>query len=145
MAYEPKVIIGKKYLDVVIPLLAAARHSIEIIIYEVRLREKIPTHEVSLLLRALQDAAQRGVRVRAIVGNALIAERLRAYGLEAKTLHTGKLMHAKVVLIDRYIAVVGSHNFTQSAFRSNLEVSLAVEFSLQGNDLGLYFDRLWGL
>lgn len=145
MTDEPTVVIGKKYIEKVVPLITAARQSIDIIIYEVRLRPTIPTHPVSVLLRSLQDAATRGVRIRALVGNAFIAEELARYGIVAKTLHSQKLMHAKVVLLDNCVAVIGSHNFTQSAFTSNLEVSVVVQFAAAENDLSTYFKNLWGI
>lgn len=142
---EPQVIIGNTYIKKVLPLIEKSRYSVDIIIYEWRIRSTQPTHPVSLLVRALQDAAQRGVRVRAFVGSALVVQQLKLYGITARTLHSQKLMHAKMMLIDSCTAVIGSHNYTQSAFTSNLEISLVVQLSETDNELSRYFNNLWSV
>lgn len=141
----PAVIVGKKYVEKVVPLIDAARSEISIIIFDWRLRPKESKHPVTVLVLALQRAAGRGVRVRALVSSALVVEQLRFTGIKVKVLNWEHLMHAKVMLIDNCIAVVGSHNYTQSAFTKNLEVSLVVQFSEADNDLSKLFNNLWSV
>lgn len=143
--YEPQIIIGKDFLDKVTPHIVAARYSIEIIIYDWRLRPTQPDHPVSLLVRELQRAATRGVRIRALVGSAAVREGLRFTGIDTKVLHSDKLMHAKMMLIDSQIAVIGSHNYTHSAFTKNLEISVVVSLPQGDNDLTSYFNNLWSV
>lgn len=142
---DPIVLIGKKYVEKVSQQIAAARQSIDIIVYDWRLRPSLPTHPVSLLVRALLDAQRKGVRIRALVNSADVQRNLKLYGIDAKVLQTQKLMHAKMMLIDNRVAVIGSHNYTQSAFTSNLEISLCCTFESQDNELTQYFKNLWGV
>jgi len=54
-------------------------------------------------------------------------------------------VHAKMLLIDNRIAVVGSHNLTKMGLTKNLEISLAVTFDNPQNELVAYFQNLWGV
>lgn len=145
MQLDPIVLIGKKYVEKVIPQIEAAKQTIDIIVYDWRLRPSLPTHPVSLLVQALLGAQRKGVRVRALVNSAEVQRNLKFYGIEAKVLQTQKLMHAKMMLIDSNVAVIGSHNYTQSAFTSNLEISLCCTFANKDNELNQYFTNLWGI
>lgn len=145
MQTETQIIIGKEYIEKVIPLIVAARNTIEIIIYEMRLRPGDEDHPVSVLALALKDAKERGVTVRALVSSPAVKAHLEGYTLEARILYTPKLMHAKMMLIDSVVAIVGSHNYTQSAFASNIEISLSVTLPSPQNELVSYFKNLWGV
>lgn len=141
----PQVIIGKRFLPAVTLLIEDAKQTIDIIIYDWRIRPTQTHYPGTVLLHALQAAATRGVRVRVLTSSATIVQQLRYTGLECKILYTEKLMHAKMMLIDGRKAIVGSHNYTQSAFTSNLEISLAVQLEHADNDLSQYFKNLWGV
>lgn len=145
MPGAPIVLIGKKYLEKVLPQIAAAKENIDIIIFEWRLYPTRPTHPITLFMRELQAASNRGVRIRCLVRSPLLADKLRQYGIEVKIHHSDKLLHAKMMLIDSRTAIVGSHNYTGSAFTSNLEISLIVFLSDHVNDLSNYFKNLWSV
>lgn len=145
MQTDTQIIIGKEYIEKVIPLIVAARETIEIIIYEMRLRPGDDEHPVSVLALALKDAKERGVTVRALVSSPAVKAHLEQYTLDARILYTPKLMHAKMMLIDSVVAIVGSHNYTQSAFASNIEISLSVTLPSPENELASYFKNLWGV
>lgn len=139
------LIIGNKYPEKVVPLIEAATQSIDIIIYEWRIYKSRPTHPCTVFTRALANAARRRVAVRALVASDGLRDDLRRLGIEARASYTGKLLHAKLLLIDKKIAVLGSHNFTQSAFTQNIEVSAAIVSAELCRDLSTYFDNLYGL
>jgi len=141
----PVVIIGKQYVEKVEPLIAAARTSIDIIMYHWQMRPSLQQDPVSVLMRALQAAQSRGVRVRCVVGSATQCEQLKQYQLPSKQHFGDKLVHAKMLLIDNCTAIVGSHNLTKMGLTKNLEVSLAVTFDSVDNELVAYFQNLWGV
>lgn len=145
MQNAPIVIIGKQYAEKVSPLIDAAKQSIDIIMYHWQMRPSLQRDPVSLFMQTLQKAQARGVRVRCVVGSARQCEQLASYGLKSKQHYGDKLVHAKMLLIDGRIAVVGSHNLTKMAFSKNLEVSLACTFDSVDNELVAYFQNLWGV
>ncbi len=142
---EAQILIGKEYVAAALEEIGRARQTINIIMYHWRLRPSLPDSPVSLLLRGLLEAQKRGVRVRCLVSSPKILEQLRFTRFELRQHHFDKLMHAKVLLCDERVAFVGSHNFSHSAFTSNLEVSLRVELTPVDNELCTYFKNLWGV
>ena len=140
----PRVIIGSSFPQIVQDYIHTARTSIDIIIYDWRLYDRQPTNPAAVFTAALCAAAQRGVRVRALVSSASLLDRLDRMGIKAKVLHSGKIVHAKVMIIDNSRVILGSHNYTQSAFTANLEVSLSILSSSACGELSAYFSRLWG-
>lgn len=142
---RPKAIIGYDFLETVLPIICEAKHSIDIVVYDWRIYENNLTHPVMLLTKAITDAHQRGVEVRALVNNQGVRHYLKRQGIEAKILNTHKIVHAKMMLIDGRIAVVGSHNYTQGGLTMNLEISILCDFCTVDNGLSEYFNQLWPL
>lgn len=139
----PHVIMGADFVDRVIPLIQEARSRVDIVIFDWRLYPKQPTHPVTRLVESLQHAVQRGVKVRVIVANDGLRDALNRMGFESKRHDSQRMLHVKMMLIDKRFAIIGSHNYTQSAFRENLEVSLAVDLATEENELTKYFSLLW--
>lgn len=142
---ETKALIGAAFCDEVIKLVDAAVLSVKVIMFDWRLYPNQPSHPVSKLVTALVAARRRGVCVQVLLSNAEVRRELSQLGFECKAIYSSKLVHAKVMLVDDVVAIVGSHNYTQNAFTMNLEVSLVAYFNTTENDLKLYFDRLWPL
>lgn len=141
----PLTIIGSEFVEKVLPLVEEAKHTIDIIVFDWRLPVDAHPNPVAELLFALQKAVTRGVAVRVLVSNEAVGARLKKYGFEVQHLYTPKLMHCKLMLLDKVVAVIGSHNYTISAFTQNLEVSVAVHLKYAENDVALYFRNLWGI
>lgn len=138
-----ETIIGSQFPKKVIPLIEEAKKIIEIIVFDWRWYPQDPGASVQLFNQAIVRAVRRGVKVRAIVNNDEIMRVLKEVGCEAKRLKTSSLVHCKFLLIDDKIAVIGSHNYTQSAFQMNLEVSVISDDSNNILELKNYFQNLW--
>ncbi len=139
----PEIIISADFIPKVLPLINEARHSIKIIVFDWRLYPTQPNHPVMKFISALQAAQLRGCSVQVLIRNPNTHRQLRQCGFNAKILHSGKLVHAKMMLIDDRVAIVGSHNYTQSGLTSNLEISIAFDLGSEFNDLSVYFKNLW--
>ncbi|AEH37485.1 phospholipase D-like domain-containing protein [Halopiger xanaduensis] len=109
------------------------------------------------LLEAVLDAARRGVEVDILLDstwyhedeNAAVADRLERVAeeeglpLEVRLADgTGRFekIHAKGIVIDREVAVVGSANWNENSFRNNREVLLA----LHGDAAAEYYATVFG-
>lgn len=145
MQYEPLPIISKDFAKVVIPLLDSAVSSIEIIVYDWRFYPDDSECSVSLFNLAVASAAARGVRVRCLVQNSRVVDRLKIMGCDARQLHSKRILHTKLLIVDKVRVVLGSHNYTMSAFESNLEASIFVHLADKNNTLVQYFNNLFGL
>ena len=148
-------IISGDYAARVIPLLEQAKTSLDIFMYQWRWYSYIggtPVQKVSL---AIKSARLRGVPLRVILHagspsdhlarlNAQAAAQLKLWGADVKFYKSGGIMHAKMLLIDKTIAIIGSHNFSQRSMVSNIEIGVVVEGSGNIRKFQEYFDLIWG-
>jgi phosphatidylserine/phosphatidylglycerophosphate/cardiolipin synthase-like enzyme len=145
MEYEPLPIISKDFPKVVIPLIDSALQSIDIVVFDWRFYRNDPASPVSLFNQAIARAARRGCLVRALVQNKGVVEQLLALGVDARQLHSKRILHTKLLIVDKCCIIIGSHNYTQHAFTSNHEASIFVVMKDLDNGLVQYFNNLFGL
>lgn len=138
-------LIGYKFVDAAIAAIESAEKEIAIVVYDWRFYPLNHRHPVMRFLKALQAARARGVVVRVLNNRESVLATLRGYGFVCKRYHGEKLVHAKMMLIDGRRVLVGSHNYTQSGFSANLEVSLLLDSPELARELGEYFNNLWGV
>jgi len=140
-----QAIIGKQYPKIVIPKIDEAKKSIDIIMFDWRWYPNDPGASVQLFNQSLVRAGRRGVNVRAITNFGDIVKTLEKVGVKAKKLRSKNLVHAKIIIIDESIVIIGSHNFTQNAFNMNFEISCMFENSDNAKEYLQYFNNLWPL
>lgn len=140
-----QTIIGADFPKKVIPAIDQAKASIEIIIFDWRWYPSDGSCPAQIFNQAIVRAARRGVKVRVVANNDDICQTLRGVGCEAKRLINKKLVHAKMMLIDKKLCVLGSHNYTQNAFTMNCELSVLMTSDELFADFSNYFDNLWRL
>jgi len=119
-------IVGKEFPAKVIPLIDNAHHSIRIIVFDWRWYPNDPANPVQLFNQAIIRAVRRGVRVSIVTNVPEVANILKQNGCIVNKPISDKLIHAKMMLIDSDILVIGSHNYTQNAFTMNFEVSVII-------------------
>ncbi len=74
-------------------------------------------------VRALNDAAKKGLNVRVCLAKDASVEDLAAFSDDVLTTASVRAqLHAKTVLADRSALMVGSANFTQNSLDNNREV-----------------------
>ncbi len=134
-----EAVIGKQYPDKVIPLIEASKSSIKIIVFDWRWYPNDPANPVQLFNQALIRAMRRGVEIKAIANIPEVIKILNDNGAKAKKIETQKLVHPKLILIDDETMVLGSHNFTQSAFTMNFEASVIINGRENLTDFFVFF------
>lgn len=138
-----ETIIGKEFPRKVIPLIDAAKKSIDIIVFDWRWYPQDPGAQVQLFNHAIIRATRRGVRVRAVVNNDEIVRVLNENGCDAKRILTKRLVHCKIMIVDSETVIIGSHNYTQSAFEMNLEVSIILDKMGKVDEFNNFFLNLF--
>jgi len=146
--------IGSDYSVQVTPLLQNAQQTIDVIMYE----WKWYTHElaggVEKFNLAFQGAARRGVKVRVLLNiesmghaitkiNTRTAQFLKLAGVDVKFGQIGVATHAKMLIIDQKIMILGSHNVSKGSFSKNQEASIIVEGGEAIRPYIDYFTLLW--
>jgi len=113
-----------------------------------------PSNHARQMAELLGKTVARGVRVRVVLESSNRA----ADDVVQTNHHTGKLLrdlgvevvfddpqrrsHGKFVVVDRRIAFVGSHNWTDASLRLNHEVSVRVDDPALARELLAYAERL---
>jgi phosphatidylserine/phosphatidylglycerophosphate/cardiolipin synthase-like enzyme len=145
MFYEPLPIISKDFPAVVIPLIDSAKFSIDILVFDWRFYKNDPANVVSQFNIAIARACRRNVNVRCLVQSDNVVDSLSDIGCWAKKLQSVKILHTKLLIIDKRYIIIGSHNYTQRAFTSNHEASICVDLKDEKNAFVEYFNNLFGL
>lgn len=123
MEQKIKTIIGSNFPKEVKPLIENAKKTIDVIVFDWRWYSNDPSNPVQLFNQCFVRAVRRGVCVRVLLNSSAILPILDDVGIKAKCPNIEGLVHSKMILIDGKDLVIGSHNFTQHAFTSNLEIS----------------------
>ena len=149
-----KFLIARGYTTEVIPLLNNAKTNIDILMYQWGYYSHAGGGLIQKLNYAIKSAIIRGVTVRVLLHlggpsdnlrrvNSDTANRLRSWGAHVKFCGSSGVLHAKTIIVDRTVAVVGSHNFSKRSMGGNIEVSVLLEGSGDIRPLQEFFDTLW--
>jgi len=141
----PKIqtIIGSEFPTKVIPLIDQSKMSIDIVVFDWRWYPQNIGCSAQLFNQAIVRAAKRKVKVRAIANNREIISTLTNVGVHAKKIISKKLIHSKMMIIDNRTLIMGSHNYTQSAFQMNMETSLIIENDSTVGRFSEFFNNIY--
>lgn len=138
-----ETIIGQQFLKKVVPIIDQTKNSLKIVVFDWRWYGNDPGNPVQIFNQAIVRAVRRGVKIEVIGNSEPVLRTLRSVGVQARKIVSKNLVHAKMIIIDDRDVIVGSHNFTYSAFTKNHEVSLYIQAAPQAQELINYFHNLW--
>jgi len=138
-----KSIIGSQFPKIVINLISESKKTIDICVFDWRWYFSEPGNAVQLFNQALIFAARRGVVIRAVTSIQETVNILSNNGIKAKRPHTDKLIHPKLMIFDDCSIVIGSHNYSQSAFSTNYEASVLIDPCDCVSDFKQFFNNLF--
>ncbi len=138
------------YYQAVHKALEEAKESIYVVMYVLK-KGPGERHPVNLLMNDLINAKKKGLRVRVILdesvkdfeGSALNNEayqRLLQGGVDVRFDAPYKITHVKLIVIDEYITILGSHNWSLTAFQLNNESSILIKSKRLARDFITYFN-----
>lgn len=126
----------REYLPYLIRVIEKARREIEASIFLID-PGRGAKQPVPVILKALQNAQKRGVRIRIATDNIFWNKpsgkrlreeaRQRDLSIEWDDKHT--VLHEKTVRIDGRLTLLGSHNWTSASLLENHELSIALPSS----------------
>ena len=136
---------GSKYFPAVNEAITGAQKSINVVMFAVESSLSKPDSKPNKLISALIEAKDRGVNVEVILDqNVDFVQRRHASDWETKIKSTraykrlkeagikvyydepARYTHAKAVIIDEKIVILGSTNWTGSSFDNNIETSVLI-------------------
>lgn len=129
-------------------VLKNAKKSISVMMYLITYKGQ-PRQPADKLVNLLVDAHERGVEVKVLLessteefvtqANRRAAAYLKKKGVDVRIYPVFPIMHVKLVIIDRYISIVGSHNWTLASTRSNVESSVLIKSERIAHQYEKYF------
>jgi len=138
-----ELLLSSEFTDRIIALIDNAKMSLYIFMFDWRWHKNDFSCDVSRVNQALVRAVRRGVVVQALLNYDQLEGQLAELNIKARKLNAVKLMHAKSIVIDEEIIVLGSHNLTQNALTLNVEMSLVVYDKELATRIINYFKTLW--
>ncbi|UCD70489.1 MAG: hypothetical protein JSW70_05635 [Syntrophobacterales bacterium] len=152
-AKDVKVVLDREYFQITRGLLRHAKKSIQMMMFEASFYAKHPESPSNILIGELISAQKRGAKVeviletsdrgdRATERNRLTGKLLSKEGVEVIYDPLFLTTHAKLIIIDGRISLLGSTNWTYHALTSNHEVGVLIESEEVARTLQYYFDRV---
>jgi len=138
-----EIAIGRQFPKKVIPLIDNAKKSVYIIVYEWGWYPDQIGAQIQIFNNSIVRAKQRGLDVKAVVWDKKIADLLKKLGIGIKYVHESKLLHAKLMIIDRQITIIGSHNYTKTAFDLNFENSVILHDEKTAMEFTRFFETFF--
>lgn len=149
-----KILSGDDWGPWLVKTLQAAEASISLSVYMISHHWRVPTRHKLNLLAELQDCARRDLACRGIVAcssqinareafNRDAAEALMEAGWKIRQMQGPRLLHEKIMLIDRRISIIGSHNISKASLASNHDTSIAIESAPLARQIFELFWRRW--
>lgn len=139
-----QALVGSEFPKQVVPKINEAKKSIDIIVFDWRWYPNMPGNPVQLFNQSIIRAVKRNVEVRVITNISDTIKFLSSNGVKTKKPVTDRLIHPKLMIIDNQDVVIGSHNYSQSAFTMNYEVSVFVPDCPCVDELLTFFNNLFG-
>ena len=139
-----EVVNDRDYYPKLLDLLSRANKSIYIMMYVF----KSDTDTIMKIAETLVSKAKQGVDVRVILENSIddnvgTYQLLKQGGVKVVYDSRSVTTHAKLVIIDGYIVLVGSHNFSYMAMARNHETSVLIVSPEIGRQEVDYFMSVW--
>lgn len=133
-----KLLDKSNYFDEVLACIDKSQRSVSIVVFEYFYAVGGQRNPVNFLTYALQRAKTRGVKVRVVINQKYRVKDLvekvhttKSYleraGIEVKFAPKSTCLHAKFLVIDEKILIVGSHNWSVFGVKKNEEISLAIK------------------
>lgn len=144
-----------EFLTEVVKQVREAEKSIWVVMFEWSWYPGQHTGTVQDLNREIAMRGRGGLDIRVILHNEAIgrhlhqinrktAAHLTSHKVKVKWGNSGKPLHAKVWIFDQARVIVGSHNLSVRAVKTNIEVSVMSDVREVAEGLSGWFEELWG-
>jgi len=152
-AEDVQLVTDAQYFQVAKKVIQEAKSSIHLMMFEMVFYDKYPQTPSNLLIKDLINARKRGVRVEVVLevrderdrttkNNRYTGKILSEGGVEVIYDPLLKTTHAKCMVVDGRLILLGSTNWTYDALSNNNEVSVLIRSKELAKELIDYFNRV---
>jgi cardiolipin synthase len=144
---------NREYFPALHEALKNAKEKIYVLMFTARYYPDYPDDANSVILKDLLDAKKRGVDVKVILdasswnvsntlSNKMFGDSLKAGGVEVYYDPVEVTSHDKLILIDGYITIIGSTNWSYYALERNNEASVLIKSKPVTEYFEKYFEEI---
>jgi phosphatidylserine/phosphatidylglycerophosphate/cardiolipin synthase-like enzyme len=152
-AEDVQLVLDTQYFQVAKKMIQEAKHSIQVMMFEMGYYDKYPNTPSNLLIKELIEAKKKGVKVEVILEakegedrttkrNRHTGEILSEGGVEVVYDPLSKTTHTKLMVVDRLFILLGSTNWTYYAMTNNNEASVLIRSKEVAKELIDYFNKV---
>jgi len=152
-AEDVQLVTDVDYFQVAKKIIQESKHSIQVMMFEMAYDDRNPNSPSNLLVRELINAQKRGVKVEVVLEvregedrtakrNRHTAKFLSDGGVEVTYDSLFKTTHAKCMVVDGKLTLLGSTNWTYFALTSNHEASVLIRSKEVAKALVDYFNQV---
>lgn len=149
-----QLLVNEEFLPAAIHLVKDAQKSIDISTFKAELTTKPRGRRLMELFSLIIEKSRLGIPVRFLISkresyghipltNLFAVRELKANGVQVRHLRNDRLCHAKIILIDKELAILGSHNLSIKSCHSNFEVSICTTNENIAGNLERAFSHAW--
>ena len=133
-----RLIVDNEFLPQAIDLVKSAQRSIDLASFKLEWTTK-PRGKVLLdFWKIIVELARQKITARVLLNwnddkrsvaktNLYCMRELKGWGVDVRFLRNNRCCHAKIILVDKREAIIGSHNFSVRSCHNNFEVSLRTQ------------------
>lgn len=137
-----QIIIGREFSKVVTQLIKEAKQSVKILAYDWRWYPTDIGSSIQKFNLEILHAVNRGVDINVLLNGDGVFDDYVRKNIKIKRVHTKRIMHIKLIIIDEKTLVIGSHNLTKNAFELNHEMSVVLDDPVALSHCNRFFDDL---
>lgn len=149
-----QLLTDEQFLPAALDLIACAKKSIDISTFKAELTTKPRGRRLIKLFNLVIEKSRLGVPVRFLISkrenyghipltNLFAVRELQRNKVQVRHPRNSRLVHAKVIIIDGELAVLGSHNLSVKSCHNNFEVSLCITDPYIVGQLQGVFTTVW--
>lgn len=146
------VVLDNQFVAQANALVENAKSSIDISTFKAEITSKTRGLVLLGFFEKLMQKAKQGVRIRVLLNwnqdrksvaktNLFVMRKLKENNIKVRHLRNNRCCHAKIILVDKKTALLGSHNLSVKSVGSNFELSYLIPDPESINQLSSVFDH----
>ena len=148
------LLFDQEFLQQARALLSVAKHRIEVATFKAEISHSPRGRSLLHFFEELFKKREQGLEINFLLNwstekrvvpltNKYAIQELKRHKINVRILPNNRCCHAKILIIDRHVAILGSHNLSIRSCHNNFEVSYLIQKPADIARLGASFDHVF--
>lgn len=149
-----RILTDEQFLPAALELIAAAEKSIFISTFKAELTTKPRGRRLNKFFDNVIEKSRQGVDVRLLISkresyghipltNLFAVREFKEHKVKVRHLRNSRLCHAKIIIVDGAMAILGSHNLSIRSCHNNFEISVRIDDPYAAGQLHGIYSAVW--